>query len=72
MLGNVREWCHDWYGDYGGDVTDPWGTDTGSIRVLRGGSWVLGADMARAAKRQSNPPDHPSHDTGFRLARTLP
>ena len=40
MLGNVREWVGDWYGDYsGGTVTDPDGPRSGSVRVNRGGSW---------------------------------
>lgn len=52
MLGNVSEWCSDWYGDYPpGAVTDPKGLDSGSIRVNRGGSWYNDARDARAANR---------------------
>ena len=41
MLGNVLEWCSDWYGS---EITskasrDPQGPDSGTTRVLRGGSW---------------------------------
>jgi len=43
MSGNVFEWCWDWYGSdyYGksGNGSNPHGPDTGSYRVLRGGSW---------------------------------
>jgi formylglycine-generating enzyme required for sulfatase activity len=39
MHGNVWEWCSDWYGDYNGDTTDLLGASSGSLRVLRGGSW---------------------------------
>ena len=40
MHGNVREWCENWYGDYSGKaLTDPKGPDTGTFRVLRGGSF---------------------------------
>jgi formylglycine-generating enzyme required for sulfatase activity len=45
MAGNVFEWCQDWYGPYpGGSVTDPQGPDSGSARVLRGGSWFNAAN----------------------------
>ena len=72
MLGNVREWCHDWMGTYPGTVTDPWGPVTGPNKVIRGGSWVLVAELSRAASRLSGPLDHRSHEIGFRIARTLP
>ena len=53
MLGNVREWCHDWFGEYEVevDVTNPEGPDRGDGRVSRGGSWVSSARYVRAACR---------------------
>ncbi|MCE5272646.1 SUMF1/EgtB/PvdO family nonheme iron enzyme [bacterium] len=42
MLGNVAEWCNDWYGDYGSAyANNPQGpsTDDGHGRTLRGGSY---------------------------------
>jgi formylglycine-generating enzyme required for sulfatase activity len=41
MHGNVWEWCQDWWSDSfpGGIAVDPQGPDTGSLRVVRGGSW---------------------------------
>jgi len=37
--GNLREWCHDWYGSYEEDVDDPVAPFRGSIRSDRGGTW---------------------------------
>ena len=54
MLGNVAEWCSEWYGAYPTwSVTDPKVADRGpySTRVLRGGSWSSGTGAARSAMR---------------------
>jgi formylglycine-generating enzyme required for sulfatase activity len=69
MLGNVREWCSDWYGDYPtGSVTDPTGPNWGSGRVFRGGSWYFGAGSARSADRFRDDPSLRSFSLGFRPA----
>lgn len=69
MLGNVMEWCSDWRGgDLVGVVTDPAGPDSGSSRVLRGGTYEFGARYCRASIRTSYEPGTRSLDFGFRPA----
>nr|VFJ99263.1 MAG: Sulfatase-modifying factor enzyme 1 [Candidatus Kentron sp. LFY] len=55
MLGNVWEWTQDqWHNDYRDAPTDgtPWeNSDSGTGRVLRGGSWGNYARYVRAACR---------------------
>ena len=69
LHGNLFEWTHDWYGDFGSEaVTDPVGAKGGSYRVFRGGSWGLVAACCRAAYRDTYDPTHRSYDNGFRLA----
>lgn len=69
MHGNVSEWCGDCYGDYpSGSVTDPIGPSQGTLRVLRGGSWISFARDCRSARRNRDVPSGRSLDMGFRVA----
>ncbi len=80
MHGNVWEWVQDRYGDYSPeDVTDPTGPAVGSDRVIRGGSWLGEARLARSASRAGADPESIGTDTnpdfmvgtdgfGFRIA----
>ena len=60
LHGNLFEWTHDWYGDFGSEaVTDPLGAKGGSARVLRGGGWGDDAANCRAAFRSTDASDVP-------------
>jgi hypothetical protein len=68
--GNLWEWCHDWYWDYGAEAAseDPTGPAEGSNRVFRGGGWNGAFGLCRAAYRVGNQPTNHYMNLGFRLA----
>ncbi len=68
MSGNVWEWCNDCYGEYSSDAqTNPQGTEKGSGRVLRGGSWFNLAGSCRVSYRNYYVPTLRNYGVGFRL-----
>jgi formylglycine-generating enzyme required for sulfatase activity len=74
--GNVAEWCNDYYAERYDPAAaeNPRGPANGTQRVLRGGSWVSGADDCRCSARQSAPPVFAdacfgSETYGFRCVR---
>ena len=70
MIGNVFQWCNDWFGNYSFDSQiDPRGPSTGSFRMLRGGSWRQGDRPLRSAYRNNNFPSVMNHNYGFRCVR---
>jgi formylglycine-generating enzyme required for sulfatase activity len=72
MAGNAWEWVTDWYSPkYTADfVENPQGPETGTYRVLRGGSWRDSAEHLRVFNRSNSKPHMRYDDTGFRCART--
>ncbi len=69
MLGNVEEWCSDWYGPYEqNEQTDPAGRADGDFRVTRGGSQGTETAFLRSANRSGTLPEDKSWLIGFRVA----
>jgi formylglycine-generating enzyme required for sulfatase activity len=67
MAGNVFEWCWDCFGEYSQTAqADPRGPSSGSVRVLRGGSWNVSSEYCRVARRYSLSLAASSTPTGFR------
>jgi formylglycine-generating enzyme required for sulfatase activity len=69
-LGNLWEWCQDWYGPYAAEpAVDPTGPASSDGRVIRGGSWSDRAAEIRVAKRNRGTPVDKVIILGFRIAR---
>lgn len=70
MLGNVWEWCNDWYEKRDANLVliDPVGPQDGMERVVRGGSWEDLAASISATYRSRRDPSTRSANLGFRIA----
>ncbi len=80
-IGNVWQWTGDWYSNSAyaaaaaqGAVQDPAGPKTGTLRVVRGGSWWCGACTCEGNGlfyRGKSLPEAAFNNVGFRCARPL-
>ncbi len=75
MAGNVSEWVWDWFNSSYYNISpyaNPWGPETGSAIVKRGGGWIYDWGTLRTAFRGFGIIDMGDSDTGFRCVFPAP
>jgi formylglycine-generating enzyme required for sulfatase activity len=68
LIGNVWEWCDDWFNAIAHPLSAP---AAGLERVVRGGSFATAPGSWARGFRSSMAPERASRFTGFRVARSL-
>ena len=74
MTGEAWEWCSDWYDEnyyQSSPAQNPQGLSTGSLRVIRGGSWRSSPQGCRTVGRNYDLPDYRSSGISFRFVVSL-
>jgi formylglycine-generating enzyme required for sulfatase activity len=70
LAGNASEWVADWYSEIFSqdDARNPRGPNSGTGKVIRGGSWEEAAERLLSTKRSFASPDARGDEVGFRCA----
>lgn len=76
MTGNTWEWCHDWFAAHhaAGPLLEPRGPERGTMRVIRGGSYLCHASYCnryRVSARSATTPESTTGHQGFRCSRDM-
>jgi formylglycine-generating enzyme required for sulfatase activity len=73
LHGNVWKWIEDWYGQNLAGSIDPQGVNSGTDRIIRGGSWINDfSQKLRSGDRAALGPFARRSSIGFRLVRIIP